>query len=337
MCITSCAPSWLRHSVPPWQGDERRYTAQSELGLPFLYHGRRPGPADRAAQPVSAGQAGLMSSPPPTRARPMKSCCRCSRKPPGSSRGRISRWPSPQSASIRATSNSGSGLDAKSAVPGQQFLGPGRLVQPGRPVGCHRAELGDEHRRGGHADHRRLLAGRLRWRANGSVGVAGVAFGGIDADRAGDVQRERLLVGRHLAGRLPGQRGGGRQQQHWPVVLGDLGVLHGGRRPGDDHRAGHRRRRQPGHIVGDNGHGLQRGQPWREHARQRIRRELLQRDLGPDCWQQTGASGTNTFTWTKTPNAHSGSWAQNVAITSYTSGDRKLVTSQQANERYPAP
>jgi len=55
----------------------------------------------------------------------------------------------------------------------------------------------------------------------------------------------------------------------------------------------------------------------------------------PDCWQQTGASGTNTFTWTKTSTAHSGNWAQNVTITSYTSGDRKLVTSQQANACSP--
>jgi peptidoglycan/xylan/chitin deacetylase (PgdA/CDA1 family) len=55
----------------------------------------------------------------------------------------------------------------------------------------------------------------------------------------------------------------------------------------------------------------------------------------PDCWQQTGASGTNTFTWAKTSNAHSGNWAQNITITAYTSGDRKLVTSQQANACSP--
>ena len=47
----------------------------------------------------------------------------------------------------------------------------------------------------------------------------------------------------------------------------------------------------------------------------------------PDCWQQTG-TGTNTATWTRTSNAHSGNWAEAVAITSYTSGDRKLLTSQ---------
>jgi hypothetical protein len=47
----------------------------------------------------------------------------------------------------------------------------------------------------------------------------------------------------------------------------------------------------------------------------------------PDCWQLSG-TGTNTATWTRTSNAHSGSWAENVAITAYTSGDRKLVTAQ---------
>jgi hypothetical protein len=54
----------------------------------------------------------------------------------------------------------------------------------------------------------------------------------------------------------------------------------------------------------------------------------------PDCWQ-LGGTGTNTFTWTRTSNAHSGSWAENVAITSYTSGDRKLVTSQGTNACSP--
>jgi peptidoglycan/xylan/chitin deacetylase (PgdA/CDA1 family) len=54
----------------------------------------------------------------------------------------------------------------------------------------------------------------------------------------------------------------------------------------------------------------------------------------PDCWQQ-GGTGTNTFTWARTSTAHSGSWGENVTITAYTSGDRKLVTSQQANACSP--
>jgi polysaccharide deacetylase/Big-like domain-containing protein len=55
----------------------------------------------------------------------------------------------------------------------------------------------------------------------------------------------------------------------------------------------------------------------------------------PDCWQQTGASGTMTYTWAKTSNAQDGNWAQNVTITSYTNGDRKLVTSQAAGACSP--
>jgi peptidoglycan/xylan/chitin deacetylase (PgdA/CDA1 family) len=47
----------------------------------------------------------------------------------------------------------------------------------------------------------------------------------------------------------------------------------------------------------------------------------------PDCWQ-LGSSGTNTAAWAKTSAAHTGNWAQTVTISSYTSGDRKLVTTQ---------
>jgi peptidoglycan/xylan/chitin deacetylase (PgdA/CDA1 family)/archaellum component FlaF (FlaF/FlaG flagellin family) len=54
----------------------------------------------------------------------------------------------------------------------------------------------------------------------------------------------------------------------------------------------------------------------------------------PDCWVE-GGSGTSTFTWTRTSNAHSGNLAQNVTITAYTSGDRKLVTAQNASACSP--
>jgi peptidoglycan/xylan/chitin deacetylase (PgdA/CDA1 family) len=54
----------------------------------------------------------------------------------------------------------------------------------------------------------------------------------------------------------------------------------------------------------------------------------------PDCWQ-LGGTGTNSYTWSRTSNAHSGSWAENVTISSYTSGDRKLVPSQAANACSP--
>jgi peptidoglycan/xylan/chitin deacetylase (PgdA/CDA1 family) len=54
----------------------------------------------------------------------------------------------------------------------------------------------------------------------------------------------------------------------------------------------------------------------------------------PDCWQQ-GGYGTNAASWTKTPNAHTGNWAQSVSVSSYTSGDRKLVTLQNASACSP--
>ena len=47
----------------------------------------------------------------------------------------------------------------------------------------------------------------------------------------------------------------------------------------------------------------------------------------PDCWQQA-SSGTNTAAWTYTTNAHTGSEAENVTISGYTSGDRKFLTAQ---------
>lgn len=54
----------------------------------------------------------------------------------------------------------------------------------------------------------------------------------------------------------------------------------------------------------------------------------------PDCWQR-GGYGTNTFSWVKSSNAHSGNWAQTVVISSYTSGDRKLVTAQDSSACSP--
>jgi peptidoglycan/xylan/chitin deacetylase (PgdA/CDA1 family) len=55
----------------------------------------------------------------------------------------------------------------------------------------------------------------------------------------------------------------------------------------------------------------------------------------PDCWQTSGY-GTNTFSWTRTSDAHSGSWAERVEITSYTSGDRKLLQTQDSGLCAPA-
>jgi peptidoglycan/xylan/chitin deacetylase (PgdA/CDA1 family) len=44
-----------------------------------------------------------------------------------------------------------------------------------------------------------------------------------------------------------------------------------------------------------------------------------------DCWLR-GYAGTNTAAWTRTTASHSGSWAEEVTISAFTSGDRKLVS-----------
>ena len=55
----------------------------------------------------------------------------------------------------------------------------------------------------------------------------------------------------------------------------------------------------------------------------------------PSCFQ-TGSSGTNSAAWTRTTDSHSGTYAQQVSITSYTSGDRKLVQKQDSSTCAPA-
>jgi peptidoglycan/xylan/chitin deacetylase (PgdA/CDA1 family) len=55
----------------------------------------------------------------------------------------------------------------------------------------------------------------------------------------------------------------------------------------------------------------------------------------PTCWL-VGGSGTNTYTAARTNDAHSGSWAEQITISAYTSGDRKLVNTQDAGTCAPA-
>jgi hypothetical protein len=55
----------------------------------------------------------------------------------------------------------------------------------------------------------------------------------------------------------------------------------------------------------------------------------------PTCFQ-VGSAGTNSATWTRTTDAHSGTYAQRVDITSYTTGDRKLVQKQDSSTCAPA-
>ncbi|WP_051300209.1 polysaccharide deacetylase family protein [Actinomadura rifamycini] len=55
----------------------------------------------------------------------------------------------------------------------------------------------------------------------------------------------------------------------------------------------------------------------------------------PACFQE-GGWGTNTYTWTRTQDARTGQYAHRVEVTSRTSGDRKLVTRQDAGTCAPA-
>jgi peptidoglycan/xylan/chitin deacetylase (PgdA/CDA1 family) len=49
----------------------------------------------------------------------------------------------------------------------------------------------------------------------------------------------------------------------------------------------------------------------------------------PTCWQ-LGGYGNNSFTWTRTNDAHTGSFGELLSISSLTDGDRKLITAQDA-------
>jgi peptidoglycan/xylan/chitin deacetylase (PgdA/CDA1 family) len=55
----------------------------------------------------------------------------------------------------------------------------------------------------------------------------------------------------------------------------------------------------------------------------------------PDCWT-IGTTGINGFEAGRTSDAHSGSWAERVAINSFTSGDRRLITTQDLGQCAPA-
>jgi hypothetical protein len=54
----------------------------------------------------------------------------------------------------------------------------------------------------------------------------------------------------------------------------------------------------------------------------------------PACFQ-FGGYGTNTFVWTRSTDAHTGTASQKLDVTSWTSGDRKLVTKQDTNTCAP--
>ena len=47
-------------------------------------------------------------------------------------------------------------------------------------------------------------------------------------------------------------------------------------------------------------------------------------DAIPDCWSNDDF-GNNNFHWTRTSDAHSGSWAEKLDVTNYSDGDNKLL------------
>ena len=58
-------------------------------------------------------------------------------------------------------------------------------------------------------------------------------------------------------------------------------------------------------------------------------------DNQPDCWQQAGF-GTNSATFTRSSDAHGGSFAERIDMTSYTDGARRLVVRQDDGTCSPA-
>ena len=55
----------------------------------------------------------------------------------------------------------------------------------------------------------------------------------------------------------------------------------------------------------------------------------------PTCWKLAGY-GTNAYTWTRTTDAHGGSYAETLELTSLTGGDRKLLSAEDDGTCAPA-
>lgn len=58
-------------------------------------------------------------------------------------------------------------------------------------------------------------------------------------------------------------------------------------------------------------------------------------DRVADCWQH-GGFGTNTYTWSRSATAHSGTAAERITVSSLTSGDRRLISPQNNVACQPA-
>ena len=54
----------------------------------------------------------------------------------------------------------------------------------------------------------------------------------------------------------------------------------------------------------------------------------------PTCWL-LGGYGTNTYAWTRTTSAHTGTYAEGLTLSAYTSGDRKMVSAQDSGTCAP--
>jgi hypothetical protein len=54
----------------------------------------------------------------------------------------------------------------------------------------------------------------------------------------------------------------------------------------------------------------------------------------PTCWKLAGY-GTNNYTWTSTADAHTGNNAETLQLTGFTSGDRKLLSAEDAGSCAP--
>ncbi|MDX6343577.1 MAG: hypothetical protein QOH87_3715 [Trebonia sp.] len=55
----------------------------------------------------------------------------------------------------------------------------------------------------------------------------------------------------------------------------------------------------------------------------------------PSCWK-LGGYGTNTYSWTRSTDAHSGTYAESLSVMSFTSGDRKLLPAQDSGTCAPS-
>ena len=93
------------------------------------------------------------------------------------------------------------------------------------------------------------------------------------------------------------------------------------RRRGQDDAAGTRRCVQPAVRV-----PVFRPPPNGTNA---LRNSSLEQDSNgdaiPDCWSTSTVSATTTSIWTRTSDAHSGSWAEKLDVTNYINGDNKLL------------